>query len=311
MLHHDTVTETHVEHMTPDEIMCDLSRDDMFPKTAMAAAAMNREAVLPDFMSVLLRLAIKPLSEVENADVWALLPVSHLLAEWRETTACGAFLQILRRPERDVDEILGDSVADWTPRIVAGVFDGEISPIFEAIEDRNACDFARSGIFIALVLIAEEHPHHRPEIKAFVRKFCTSNRRKSPDVLMGWMEAVIDLGLEDMRETVRALFDRDLIPPEFCTYSDFDEALQQALATGERCEWWSRGRGLITDAITELSHWHCYSEKFFEEQRRYKLRHVLQAPRSTGSGMYRAAKIGRNDPCPCGSGKKYKKCCLN
>jgi tetratricopeptide (TPR) repeat protein len=22
------------------------------------------------------------------------------------------------------------------------------------------------------------------------------------------------------------------------------------------------------------------------------------------------AKLGRNDPCPCGSGKKYKKCCL-
>ncbi len=21
-------------------------------------------------------------------------------------------------------------------------------------------------------------------------------------------------------------------------------------------------------------------------------------------------KIGRNDPCPCGSGKKYKQCCL-
>lgn len=23
------------------------------------------------------------------------------------------------------------------------------------------------------------------------------------------------------------------------------------------------------------------------------------------------AKVGRNDPCPCGSGKKYKKCCVN
>jgi hypothetical protein len=23
----------------------------------------------------------------------------------------------------------------------------------------------------------------------------------------------------------------------------------------------------------------------------------------------RAEKVGRNDPCPCGSGKKYKKCC--
>src|SRR5713226_4378519 len=30
-----------------------------------------------------------------------------------------------------------------------------------------------------------------------------------------------------------------------------------------------------------------------------------EAPRPVRAG----AKIGRNDPCPCGSGKKYKKCC--
>ena len=28
-------------------------------------------------------------------------------------------------------------------------------------------------------------------------------------------------------------------------------------------------------------------------------------------GRNRAKKVGRNDPCPCGSGLKYKKCCLN
>lgn len=28
-------------------------------------------------------------------------------------------------------------------------------------------------------------------------------------------------------------------------------------------------------------------------------------------GHIRSTKIGRNDPCPCGSGRKYKKCCLN
>lgn len=27
--------------------------------------------------------------------------------------------------------------------------------------------------------------------------------------------------------------------------------------------------------------------------------------------VIKEAKIGRNDPCPCDSGKKYKKCCLN
>jgi uncharacterized protein YecA (UPF0149 family) len=25
---------------------------------------------------------------------------------------------------------------------------------------------------------------------------------------------------------------------------------------------------------------------------------------------YREYRIGRNEPCPCGSGEKYKKCCL-
>jgi SEC-C motif-containing protein len=30
-----------------------------------------------------------------------------------------------------------------------------------------------------------------------------------------------------------------------------------------------------------------------------------------GAGQYTRAtpKVGRNDPCPCGSGRKYKKCC--
>ena len=32
-------------------------------------------------------------------------------------------------------------------------------------------------------------------------------------------------------------------------------------------------------------------------------------PKSKGTPVVNEPKIGRNDPCPCGSGKKYKKCC--
>ena len=31
-------------------------------------------------------------------------------------------------------------------------------------------------------------------------------------------------------------------------------------------------------------------------------------PQTTGIAKSRTPKVGRNDPCPCGSGKKYKKC---
>jgi preprotein translocase subunit SecA len=54
-----------------------------------------------------------------------------------------------------------------------------------------------------------------------------------------------------------------------------------------------------------------------EEQFQRRKRRELEQARLAGSGDHQpvqqvvrsGAKIGRNDPCPCGSGKKYKKCC--
>ncbi len=37
----------------------------------------------------------------------------------------------------------------------------------------------------------------------------------------------------------------------------------------------------------------------------------LQSETTHETFVRESVKIGRNDPCPCGSGKKYKKCCLN
>ena len=38
-------------------------------------------------------------------------------------------------------------------------------------------------------------------------------------------------------------------------------------------------------------------------------RQVMSSKRATGNQPVHVVKIGRNEPCPCGSGKKYKKCC--
>ena len=54
-------------------------------------------------------------------------------------------------------------------------------------------------------------------------------------------------------------------------------------------------------------------EREREETRRRQMRErdlVYGAPDSEAAPPQRreAAKVGRNDPCPCGSGKKFKKC---
>ena len=59
--------------------------------------------------------------------------------------------------------------------------------------------------------------------------------------------------------------------------------------------------GAKADWLYELPQWNAiFSE---EEQKR------LYKEQKESTTIRKEKKIGRNDPCPCGSGKKYKKCC--
>ena len=55
------------------------------------------------------------------------------------------------------------------------------------------------------------------------------------------------------------------------------------------------------DWLYELPAW----KEIFDEQKRKDL--YLEAKKM--NTIVKPKKIGRNDPCPCGSGKKYKYCC--
>ncbi len=55
------------------------------------------------------------------------------------------------------------------------------------------------------------------------------------------------------------------------------------------------------DWLYELPQW----EKIYDEETRHRL--YLEQKKS--GTIIKEAKIYPNDPCPCGSGKKYKKCC--
>ena len=55
------------------------------------------------------------------------------------------------------------------------------------------------------------------------------------------------------------------------------------------------------DWLYELPQW----DNIFDEETKKRL---YREQKQSGT-VRKEKKIGRNDPCPCGSGKKYKKCC--
>jgi preprotein translocase subunit SecA len=57
-----------------------------------------------------------------------------------------------------------------------------------------------------------------------------------------------------------------------------------------------------TDAeLAELTKWWC--------QMSGEDRKAVKGAEGVDTVVNQTPKVGRNDPCPCGSGKKFKKCC--
>jgi uncharacterized protein YecA (UPF0149 family) len=56
------------------------------------------------------------------------------------------------------------------------------------------------------------------------------------------------------------------------------------------------------DHLYALPQW----DNIFTEEERKAL---YKAQKKSTTIVNKDAKVGRNDPCPCGSGKKYKHCC--
>lgn len=61
--------------------------------------------------------------------------------------------------------------------------------------------------------------------------------------------------------------------------------------------------GANAEWLYELKEW----DPIFTQEKRSDIKKAYNKSRI----VVNETKIGRNDPCPCGSGKKYKQCCLN
>ena len=55
------------------------------------------------------------------------------------------------------------------------------------------------------------------------------------------------------------------------------------------------------DYLYTLSQW----DEIFDDEKKQEIEKQYKKSKT----VVKEDKIGRNDPCPCGSGKKYKKCC--
>jgi hypothetical protein len=289
-------------------------RSEGLPRDALRAASERRVDMIPLFIEQIERhLQAGSTKHASDAPLFFLF---HLLGDWRETSAYRVLARLLSCPGNQVDALIADGTVENAHRVMAAVFDGDPAPLYNIILNEEADEYARSRMCEALAMLVVQCRLDRAQVASFFRDCWVSlHPRDGCFVWHGWQSAIAMLGLAELKHIVEEAFDREIIHPRWLRHRDFEADLERAIENPT--EPWPRNDGSFTlfgDTIEELSGWYAFSDD--AERRRKEAGHDVPRPEMEHLWSFEPVRnpmrgVGRNDPCPCGSGKKYKKCCLN
>ena len=119
------------------------------------------------------------------------------------------------------------------------------------------------------------------------------------------------LGLGELKSLVERAFERGSIDSSWLGFEHFERDLKHAIEHhGALPVMEDREYTLFGDTIEELSRWYGFSAAYVEDKNRWA-RATAKQELQMVAAVNPFKGVGRNDPCPCGSGEKFKKCCLN
>jgi hypothetical protein len=216
-------------------------------------------------------------------------------------------------PGKLLKSLCGDFITVGLGQVLASVCGGELEGIQSLIENEGVNEYARSVALGSLATLVAVGQKSRDEIVSyFTALFRGKLERRWSQVWNGLVAYSSDLYPEELMDDIERAYEEGLVEPG---YVGLDE-VKQDLAMGKdrmlarRAN--SHHRRLVEDTVAEMGWWACFREDS-HNRRQDKPAASAQAslpPPATYSQTKRTArKTGRNEPCPCGSGKKYKKCC--
>lgn len=304
--------------MNPSEIIAEFSgAEGVFPREAMEAAIAQREEITPHLLDYL-REVIDD-SDSEYVEAMGPIIAIYLLSQFRETRAYPLLVELASLPSERVEFMFGDFITEGLGRALASVSGGEIGGIQQLIENTEADEWARAAGINALEILLGQGFLSPEAVHDYYQKLYAELDRIDTVLWSELVHSTAVLHFADLRPEIDRVFEDELVDPSFIDEKGIDEIFaKDAEATFYEELVDDPHHQLIDDAIGELEWWAAFDEEEEEEDdEEFEdfLRELSPPPlppveaSTPGETFVREGeKIGRNDPCPCGSGKKYKQC---
>lgn len=292
--------------------------DGKFPREALEAAVANRDATVPKLLQILERANEDPHALVDQPENMAHIFAMYLLAQFREKRAYPLITELFSLPGEMCFDLTGDVVTEDLSRILASVSCGDDRLIKELVENESANEYVRHSAIRALVTLMANGEKTREEIADYFRSLFRGGLMRIPSLVWGGLVGCcLDLNFREMREDIDLCYEEELVDPFYISPEDVEEELDvDEIPSAESLG--SSGRyTLITDTIKDTDWWSCFQPPkaiqptaLAESLNPRNPYYVTPTREQTvKEPIVKKKKIGRNERCPCGSGKKYKKCC--
>lgn len=280
-----------------------------FPREAVEEAIRRRDEITPHLLDAVRDATQHAQGVKEDETPFLPLYAMFLLAQFRDRRAYPLVIELCRLPRMTLDILLGDMITEALPEILASVFDGDASPIKSVIEDPSVDEFVRGSALRSLSILVHEGALARSDVIAYFGELFHGKLEKEYshvwDVL-GSESA--DLHAVSLAHDIHCAYEDGLLLPGYMQPEEVDAAFampeETVLARSKK-----RCHGLINDVVKEMHWWACFKPRSASRPRPIDQSCVLAGGQDPASATRTAPKVGRNAPCPCGSGRKYKKCC--
>jgi hypothetical protein len=285
-----------------------------FPEDVLNDAIDQWASIAPLLLEELRSAAADPVALLSKGeDYIRYIYAIYLLAQFREAAAYPLLVDFVATPGEIVMELMGDVVTEDLGRMLASVSHGNLGPIRRLIEDPEVNEWVRSAALDALLVLFGKGQLDRDAIMGYLGElFLLKIERKPSFVWSAMVSAACDLYPEELVEEIRQAYDRGLVDPNDVGFPEVEEILklgkEKTLEDTLKYQ-----KGLIGNVIDETGWWACFHEYDEEDgldMDPFELEDDFYSP-TVKTVVRQGPKIGRNDLCPCGSGKKYKKCCLH
>lgn len=243
----------------------------------------------------------------EDDEFFGYIYAFFILAEFREKSAFPYLIDLIKKDEQIVEYILGDEYTEYLPRLLASTYDGNDNALFEVIENKEIDEFIRSCTLQTFSILYLYGVKKREFLVNYFKKLLEQKEADDDAYLYEEIiKEICDLKLVELKEKID-FFDDDKEREEFKKILEDGEEINRNIYPLKPFYEY------IYDTVGIMEEWQCFcykEDEEFENSDDYKICQLIIRQRESEYSK-NVHKVGRNDLCPCGSGKKYKKCCLN